>query len=75
MIPKNIKMTDCVGRYATVDCDLGNGAGHRIVKGGKVLICGYGRTLDIKTDPCPCCGQYMYIRGIKKDKLTLLSEE
>ena len=75
MINKNIKMSECVGKYATLDHSIMNGAGQCIEKGSRVKIVGYGRTLSIQTDICPCCGQYCYIRGVKKDELTLIETQ
>lgn len=75
MIDKSIKMSECVGRYATLDHSIMNGAGQCVDKGSKVQIIGYGRTLEIKTLKCPCCGQYCIIRGVTKDSLTLIGAE
>ena len=74
MIGKNIKMSECVGKYATLDRSVMNGAGQCINKGSRVKIIDYGRALDIQTDKCPCCGQYCRIYGITKDSLTLIEE-
>lgn len=75
MIPSKTKMSECVGKYATLDNAISNGAGHGIAKGSKVKIIDFGRALDIKTDPCPCCGQFTIIRGVKKQELTLIDQE
>lgn len=74
MIPKNIKMQDCVGKYATVDRNIMNGAGQCIAKGARVRIINCARSLDIETEKCLCCGQYCRIRGVKKEVLTLINE-
>ena len=74
MIGKETKMIDCVGKYATLDRSIMNGAGQCIAKGSKVKIVDCGRALSIQTEKCPCCGQYCYIRGVKKETLTLLKE-
>lgn len=74
MIGKNIKMTDCIGKYATLDHSIMNGAGQCIAKGSKVKITYAGRALEIKTETCPCCGQSCYIRGVKKAELTLIED-
>ena len=71
-IPNNITMAQCVGREATLDRNISNGAGQCIAKGSKVKIRSYGRALDIETEPCSCCGQYCKINGVKKDCLTLV---
>lgn len=68
-------MSDCIGKYATLDHSIMNGAGQCIAKGSLVKIVDYGRTLDIETEKCPCCGQYCYIRGVKKEELTLVEEK
>ena len=57
MIKKTIRMSDCVGKYATLDQSIKN-----------------GRSLSIKTDTCTQCGQSCYIRGVKKEELTLCTE-
>ena len=72
-IPDNIKMRDCIGRYATLDRSVENGAGHGIAKGSKVKIISYSRSLTVRTDPCEHCGQFTKIRGVTKAELTLLS--
>ena len=43
-IPAKIKMIDCIGKYATVDRDVQNGAGQGISKGTRIRIVGKGRT-------------------------------
>lgn len=73
-IPAKIKMIDCIGKYATVDRDVQNGAGQGISKGTRIRIVGKGRGFNIETERCPHCGQYCYIRGITKDTLTLEKE-
>lgn len=74
MIKKTIRMSDCVGKYATLDHSIKNGAGQCIKKGSKVKIVDYGRSLSIQTDICTQCGQSCYIRGVKKEELTLCDE-
>lgn len=74
MIKKTIRMSDCVGKYATLDHSIKNGAGQCIKKGSKVKIVDYGRSLSIKTNTCTQCGQSCYIRGVKKEELTLCTE-
>lgn len=69
------KMKECVGKYATLDQSIQNGAGQCIEKGSKVKITGYGRALNIETEHCPHCGQYCRIYGVKKEKLTLIEEK
>jgi hypothetical protein len=73
-IPKNIKMNDCVGKYAIVDKDIMCGSGMSIRKGSQVYIYNHGRGLTIKTDTCPHCGLHFYCRGVKKEDLTLIGE-
>ena len=74
MIPDKTKMKDCVGKYATLDHSIVNGAGRAIKKGSKVKIRSFGRCLSIETPPCPCCGQYTIINGVRKSELTLMEE-
>ena len=73
-IPASIKIKDCVGKRATLDRDIMNGAGQCVPKGTVVQIVGTGRSLHIKTLPCPCCGQYAYIRDVGKHSLTLVED-
>lgn len=73
-IPKNIGMAECVGRYATLDREIMNGAGQIIPKGSTVKIVGTGRSLSIETQPCKICGQRCYIRNIKKSDMTLIDD-
>ena len=74
MIGSNIKMKDIIGRYATLDHSIMNGAGQCIEKGSKVKIVSYGRSLEIQTEKCSHCGQYCRIRGVKKNELTLIPD-
>lgn len=74
-IPNNIKMVDCVGRYAITDRDIMNGAGQAIAKNHKVKIVGFGRSLTIETEVCKHCGQYLRIRGVNKNSLTLINPD
>lgn len=45
MIKKTIRMSDCVGKYATLDHSIKNGAGQCIKKGSKVKIVDYGQDM------------------------------
>lgn len=73
-IPSSMKMSDCVGKYATLDRNIQNGAGQCVAKGSRVRIVGVGRSLHIQTDVCKCCGQSCYIRNVSKSSLTLCEE-
>lgn len=70
-IPANIRIKDCIGKYATTEREIQNGAGQVIPKGSTVKIVGTGRSLHIKTEPCRVCGQHCYVRDINKSSLTL----
>lgn len=79
MIPVNVKMSECVGKYATLDreiiCKGSHGFSKGLAKGSRVRITGYSRALNIATDKCPCCGEITVIRGVTKNDLTLIEGE
>lgn len=70
-IPNDVKVHDCIGCFATVDRDVQNGAGFVIPKGTRVRIISVSRAVNITTLPCPHCGISVYVRGVKKNSLTL----
>lgn len=76
MIAKKYKGVELKGKKAKVDCDIRNGAGQGIGKGSIVTIVGVvrGKGLTIKTEKCPHCGQYAYITGVSREKITLLKD-
>ena len=71
-IPKMMPMKDCIGKRAMLDRDTMNGAGQVISAGVVVKIRSCGKSLNIETEKCPCCGQYCIIRGVLKRHLTLI---
>jgi hypothetical protein len=75
MIPKRMKADEIVGRMATLDSDICNGAGLAIAKGSKVKIVRASYGIEIKTEICSHCGQYAYISKLKRDDLTLIDND
>lgn len=73
-ISQKIKLKECIGKYATTDRQIVNGAGQVIPKGSKVKIVGAAKGLSISTEPCCACGQHSYVRNIPKSALTLLEK-
>ena len=72
MIPKGVTMKSCVGKRATVDCDITN---HyvTITRGSEVEITGsnsYG--MEIRTPPCKCCGVSLRVSHVGREYLTVL---
>lgn len=67
-------LKECVGKTAVTDNEIENGAGQVIPAGTRVRITGVGRGVNIQTKPCPCCGCFIRVRGIRKSSLTLVDE-
>lgn len=75
MIPDKTTMKSCVGKYATLDRDIKNGAGHGMGKGCKVkIVASNGRGMVIRTEKCPCCQQFSEISHVQREALTLIGE-
>lgn len=76
MIPKKYTSEMLEGRKARCLVDIGNKGGNWISKGSKVTILGSvrGKGIKIKTETCPCCGQYCYITGVNRNELELVPE-
>lgn len=73
MISEKITMKSCVGKYATLDRDIKNGAGAGMGKGCRVKIIGsnnYGMT--IRSEKCSCCQQFSEISRVQRRDLTLM---
>ncbi len=76
MISRNYRAKDLIGlkcRVADGDVIL-NGAGQAVTKNTVCVITDARYGVDIKTEPCPCCGQYCVIKRIKRERLTLIDE-
>lgn len=76
MIPKKYTGEMLKGKKARCLCDISNKGGNGISAGSTVTIVNVvrGKGLCIKTEKCPCCGQYCYITGIDRDCLELIVE-
>lgn len=74
MIPKKYTGEMLKGRKARCLVDIGNRGGNWISKGSKVTIVKAvrGKGITIKTETCPCCGQYCYITRVNREELELL---
>ncbi len=75
MIPVKYRSKDLIGRKVVFERDLFNGNGNGFSKGtiGIIVNASYGIT--VKTDPCPHCGQFGYIRKLSREDLSLIVEE
>lgn len=72
MIPRKIKSDDLVGRKCKPVRNIQNGAGHGITPNTVCTIISAHYGVEIKTDPCPCCGQYTVISRIDRKDLDLI---
>lgn len=73
MIDEKQTMKSCVGKYATLDRDIKNGAGYGMGKGCRVKIMSsnsFGMT--IRSEKCPCCQQWSEISRVQRCDLTLV---
>lgn len=77
MIPKHLKAAELIGRKCRPISAIRNGAGDGITEKTVCIIDDVvrGHGFDVKTTPCPHCGQYAYIRGVKRSELILLEDE
>lgn len=72
MISKKIAMKSCVGKYATLDRDIRNGAGAGMGRGCRVKIVGSNNFgMIIRSERCPCCQQFAEISHVQRCDLTL----
>ena len=72
MINEKTTMKSCVGKYATLDRDIKNGAGYGMGKGCRVKIVGSNNLgMTIRTEKCPCCQQFSEISHVQRCDLTL----
>lgn len=77
MIDKKATREQLVGRRALVNVDLHNAEGSAVsANKTMVTICDVVRKagIRIKTDPCPCCGQYAYFFNVRREDLTLIGD-
>lgn len=72
MIPRRIKSDDLIGRKCKPVRDIQNGAGHGITPSTICTIVAAHYGVEVKTDPCPCCGQYAVISRIDRKDLDLV---
>ena len=75
MIPKKYRATELVGRKCRPTHNISNGNGNAITPATVCTIVSAHYGVGIKTDPCPCCGQYCYIYKISREELELVEEE
>lgn len=75
MISRKYRAYQLHGKRVRFEQDMETRGGQGVLKGtvGTIIDASYGIT--VKTDFCPCCGQYCIIRKISRDDLTLLYEE
>lgn len=75
-ISQKLTAEDLVGKPVCVLRKLQNRGGEGVSPGTiatiKRVVRGQGITIETKK--CPCCGQYAYITGVKRDDLTLVPE-
>lgn len=73
MISNKVTMKSCVGKYATLDRDIKNGAGHGMGKDCRVqIVASNNLGMVIRTEKCPCCQQFTEISHVQRCDLTLI---
>lgn len=76
MIGKKYRREDLIGKKCRPVRDIQNGGGDGISPATICTIVNVvrGHGFKIKTEKCPCCGQYAYITGVSRDDLELIEE-
>lgn len=74
-ISKKYKARELEGRRVVADMDLQTRAGHGIKKGGILTIVSAHYGLELKSDPCPRCGQFLCVSRVDREDVTLLEED
>jgi hypothetical protein len=77
MIDKKATKEQLVGRKAVVSIDLHNEGGCALTANKTVVtICDVVRKagIRVRTEPCPCCGQYAYFFNVRRENLTLIED-
>lgn len=72
MISRKYKADELVGRKVVFERDLENRVGNGFSRGTVATIISAHYGVDVKTEPCPHCGQYGYIRKLSREDLSLL---
>ena len=74
MISRKFRSGELVGRKCRLaeGYEIRNGAGQGITRETVCTIVDASYGITIKTEPCPCCGQYSYIRRVDREKLDLI---
>ena len=77
MIDKKVPRERLRGQKARVSVDLHNAEGSAVTADKTVVtICDVVRKsgIRVRTEPCPCCGQYAYFFNVRREDLTLIDE-
>lgn len=74
MISRKYKAAELVGRKCKPVRNIKNGWGNVVSKDTICTIVSAHYGVEIKTDPCPCCGQYCHISRISREDLELIDE-
>lgn len=74
MIPMKYKGSDLIGKKCRPTHNIRNGAGDGITSKTvcKIVDVVRGHGFTIQTETCPHCGQYAYIRKVKREELELV---
>ena len=77
MIDKKYRREDLIGRKCRPVRDIQTNGGDGISPATvcKIVEVVRGHGFTIKTEKCPCCGQYSYITGVSRNDLKLILEE
>lgn len=76
MIPRKYTADQLIGRKCRPTCKIRNGSGGGVTQKTICTIVNVtrGSGIAIVTEPCACCGQYAYIRGVNRNDLDLINE-
>ena len=76
MISRKYRASELVGRKCRLaeGYEIRNGAGQGITRSTVCTIVDASYGITIKTEPCPHCGQYCYIRRVDRKELDLIPD-
>lgn len=75
MISRKYKADELIGRKCRPVHSIRNGAGMVITSETVCTIVTAHYGVEVKTDKCPCCGQYCFISRIPREDLVLIDDK
>ena len=74
-IPNKYRAAELEGRYVVADKDIETRDGHCIRKSSPLRIRSANYGLELVHEACPHCGQYFFVRRVKRDCVTLVEDD